>query len=288
MCFNSRTLGRVRLSSQEKDVSRRGFQFTHPGKGATPSCRGDHCTIRVSIHAPWEGCDRSPPLRPPGASRFQFTHPGKGATRSAPYKSCYHYGFNSRTLGRVRHLVLLVHIKPQMFQFTHPGKGATRNVGKGQEDQWVSIHAPWEGCDYDFAGGVPKKVRFNSRTLGRVRPIEIVYIIVLRLCFNSRTLGRVRLMIAQRLHTFATFQFTHPGKGATGSSRTLRGTQTSFNSRTLGRVRLEHSSLSGYIFCFNSRTLGRVRLSLTMFCPLCVMFQFTHPGKGATPHVCAV
>ena len=55
------------------------FQFTHPGKGATPLTPQLLVGDKVSIHAPWEGCDAT-------ASDdyyfawFQFTHPGKGAT----------------------------------------------------------------------------------------------------------------------------------------------------------------------------------------------------------------
>ena len=123
--FNSRTLGRVRLSSKLLYATRARFQFTHPGKGATKSTRhtrsidyqfqfthpGKGATIplvrpllqeRVSIHAPWEGCD------------------GRLAEELAPAKS-----FNSRTLGRVRHFVL-----HSILDLTE-----------------VSIHAPWEGCD---------------------------------------------------------------------------------------------------------------------------------------------
>ncbi len=34
-----------------------GFQFTHPGKGATLPVYQYNGRSRVSIHAPWEGCD---------------------------------------------------------------------------------------------------------------------------------------------------------------------------------------------------------------------------------------
>ena len=56
------------------------FQFTHPGKGATEydEIAKQHY-IKVSIHAPWEGCDRE-------------------LLRTRPSARC----FNSRTLGRVR------------------------------------------------------------------------------------------------------------------------------------------------------------------------------------------
>ena len=60
-------------------------------------------TQAVSIHAPWEGCDLHGQILLLLLMKFQFTHPGKGATRTAG---------KSRAARRV-------------FQFTHPGKGAT-------------------------------------------------------------------------------------------------------------------------------------------------------------------
>ena len=33
------------------------FQFTHPGRGATKTQHTDNRSLRVSIHAPREGCD---------------------------------------------------------------------------------------------------------------------------------------------------------------------------------------------------------------------------------------
>ena len=35
-----------------------------------------------------------------------------------------------------------------MFQFTHPGKGATETGDILMVTSFVSIHAPWEGCDF--------------------------------------------------------------------------------------------------------------------------------------------
>ena len=80
LCFNSRTLGRVRRvgTQQGKDIN------------------------YVSIHAPWEGCDVQRERRSRQRQQFQFTHPGKGATSA---KSAYFFSGS------------------------------------------VSIHAPWEGCD---------------------------------------------------------------------------------------------------------------------------------------------
>ena len=59
------------------------FQFTHPGKGATkPKLKGISVDSKVSIHAPWEGCDSDERTRARSLVGFQFTHPGKGATLS--------------------------------------------------------------------------------------------------------------------------------------------------------------------------------------------------------------
>ena len=80
-----------------------------------------------------------------------------------------------------------------------------------------------------------------------------------KVCFNSRTLGRVRL--------------------STSIFRTCLG---SFNSRTLGRVRRYRRCLPSSIRCFNSRTLGRVRRTALSCTCKSGLFQFTHPGKGAT------
>ena len=56
-CFNSRTPGGVRLMLHNVSGGSWGFQFTHPGRGATLSVGGTPGDLRVSIHAPREGCD---------------------------------------------------------------------------------------------------------------------------------------------------------------------------------------------------------------------------------------
>ena len=125
-----------------------------------------------------------------------------------------------------------------MFQFTHPGKGATY---ASTRDEVMAL-------------------RFNSRTLGRVRRGAGSRGYCLQWCFNSRTLGRVRLRSKRALLENSEFQFTHPGKGATKDGRGAVEDLERFNSRTLGRVRRRH--------------IHRLRILR--------MFQFTHPGKGAT------
>ena len=147
-CFNSRTLGRVRL----------------------PSGRQSSVDSTVSIHAPWEGCD----LRLRGVrfyfigfnsrtlgrvrrdrafslslcTTFQFTHPGKGATRhrTKEYTKLM-FQFTHPGKGATTALGTL-HSFHSVFQFTHPGKGATIILACLFLKAFVSIHAPWEGCDF--------------------------------------------------------------------------------------------------------------------------------------------
>ena len=137
----------MRLYSFASSSAARLFQFTHPGKGATVGEVSGLNIIAVSIHAPWEGCDR------------------RRSRRSSIDAS-----FNSRTLGRVRRgvdridvllYVVSIHAPWEgcdppslnrisfivVFQFTHPGKGATTPHKRAGRTCHVSIHAPWEGCD---------------------------------------------------------------------------------------------------------------------------------------------
>ena len=147
---------------------------------------------KVSIHAPWEGCDIPRGADPAPIARFQFTHPGKGATQvylqetdDNPFQFT-HPGKGATY--RFNPFRLLAY----QFQFTHPGKGATSASAKffstwevsihapwegcdslglpcPYEAEVVSIHAPWEGCDYPAPVGYDIDASFNSRTLGRVR-----------------------------------------------------------------------------------------------------------------------
>ena len=124
-CFNSRTLGRVRLNSEHRTNATSSFNSRTLGRVRRGRPGGVLLAQKVSIHAPWEGCDTFFPVsslmlccfnsrtlgrvRLTGHNgsysslwRFQFTHPGKGATKSSVLYPL-HFG----------------------FQFTHPGKGAT-------------------------------------------------------------------------------------------------------------------------------------------------------------------
>ena len=163
--------GKGATGLQTVEATETEFQFTHPGKGATVARDPQATASNVSIHAPWEGCDNSGDGHYCEKHGFQFTHPGKGATHYYPTSNDRKQSFNSRTLGRVRHYNIDDFNTDLMFQFTHPGKGATQagsqalgganmfqftHPGKGATPPAqshptkanVSIHAPWEGCDF--------------------------------------------------------------------------------------------------------------------------------------------
>ena len=174
ICFNSRTLGRVRHNSNSFIRASPAFQFTHPGKGATFWCdktatltaiTGSGFNSRtlgrvrlnttfwrclysvVSIHAPWEGCDLIDTQITKEYFEFQFTHPGKGATLLNPIQISISDKFQFTHPGKGATKHIRTRNGAAQFQFTHPGKGATTKYLNTQSDKTVSIHAPWEGCD---------------------------------------------------------------------------------------------------------------------------------------------
>ena len=149
--FNSRTLGRVRQIAIEVEGGVWTFQFTHPGKGATTS----FCAFSIR------------------GARFQFTHPGKGATTALWRTLLNCLCFNSRTLGRVRHPCGLEIGSSGSFQFTHPGKGATtQHTSATYQLSTFQFTHPGKGATPVISLTSRNRTRFNSRTLGRVRPMS--------------------------------------------------------------------------------------------------------------------
>ena len=102
--FNSRTLGGVRLSLRKIFLNLGGFNSRTLGGVRREQNDFAERMWNVSIHAPWEGCDRVFPLNNARRMKFQFTHPGRGATETA----------------KIQRFIR------NEFQFTHPGRGATR------------------------------------------------------------------------------------------------------------------------------------------------------------------
>ena len=211
------------------------FQFTHPGKGATtrayfnisfervsihaPWDGCDFCThafvlhLRVSIHAPWEGCDLIAPLHMFFACRFNSRTLGRVRLSSTRIVA-RSMSFNSRTLGRVRPDLFIPDALDYEFQFTHPGKGATPELDTLLGRLQVSIHAPWEGCD-DVAKLRRSDIKVSIHAPWEGCDLRACAYVCAYVCFNSRTLGRVRHRPSVGKPERRRFQFTHPGKGAT-------------------------------------------------------------------------
>ena len=189
--FNSRTPGGVRRYPLFRSCSPRGFQFTHPGRGATNLV---HLLIEirtVSIHAPREGCDLLQEAQT--IERRVSIH--------APREGCDWYGaqscgapqsFNSRTPGGVRRDTARAYQPTGCFNSRTPG-GV--RLPSSPEIMWL--------------------IGFNSRTPGGVR---------LKDATNSRGATRVSIhapregcdLVCARLFSISVqFQFTHPGRGAT-------------------------------------------------------------------------
>ena len=152
-------------------------------------------------------------------AEFQFTHPGKGATAGKVEIEPSILGFNSRTLGRVRHPRRLNLADIGFVSIHAPWEGCDATPSEVTACRsTVSIHAPWEGCD-SVREGYPcsiEEVSIHAPWEGC--DTTEVFIIYLPRSFNSRTLGRVRQRAHCTKRKTQKFQFTHPGKGATSST----------------------------------------------------------------------
>ena len=124
-------------------------------------------------------------------------------------------------------------------------------------------------------------------------------------CFNPRTPHGVRPILQQSTQRDSTFQSTHPTRGATQSACKVCPTRVCFNPRTphgvrpahrfVGKVVLVVSIHAPHTGCdfwtvrllrelnsFNPRTPHGVRLWLDKATRVGLMFQSTHPTRGAT------
>ena len=111
------------------------FQSTHPLRGATYLSRDGAFFVRISIHAPLAGCDRTRAFWGRESAIFQSTHPLRGATH-----------FYGKTLAEAKH-----------FNPRTPC-GVRRRRRRAYRDLWpISIHAPLAGCD---SKNVQRKLHF--------------------------------------------------------------------------------------------------------------------------------
>ena len=222
------------------------------------------CTLllrKVSIHAPWEGCDRV--AESIKGFFLSFNSRTLGRVRHAlqrdltelllvsihaPWEGCdsptrsdiaWRYsGFNSRTLGRVRPVLGVVVGLSHNVSIHAPWEGCDLPVnGNYPTEEAVSIHAPWEGCDrLDGESLVHINVSIHAPWEGcdgmvTVRPWRYSTVSI-HAPWEGCDMERSPYTSYKIL-----FQFTHPGKGATHLCTQPLDEQYRFNSRTLGRVR---------------------------------------------------
>ena len=191
------------------------FQFTHPGRGATPTRHPVRRRVHVSIHAPREGCDPTWWLWTPPSPCFNSRTPG-GVRPPLPCPLLWTLGFNSRTPGGVRPLfihqsyrrigsfnsrtpggVRLEYLRASIgttcFNSRTPG-GVRLYIAKPSTIcVLVSIHAPREGCDQtaECLLVVPLPVSIHAPREGCDDSIFRKHMRQIW-CFNSRTPGGVR------------------------------------------------------------------------------------------------
>ena len=145
--FNPRTPRGVRHDDDEPPVKKKGFQSTHPARGATKRSLSRGVTTKISIHAPREGCDYF------YVWSWRYVDISIHAPRegcdwitSAPATKEFD-NFNPRTPRGVRQFHQPSYSATGGFQSTHPARGATSTSNSSRARIAISIHAPREGCD---------------------------------------------------------------------------------------------------------------------------------------------
>ena len=193
--FNPRTPCGVRPATRRILEPWKGFQSTHPVRGATRHRRCCTRSSRFQSTHPVRGATVDEiafkvgdvhfnPRTPCGvrlrsgipaiaSGTFQSTHPVRGATRTQSVRRCCKCNFNPRTPCGVRRC----RSRPtrrsrRTFQSTHPVRGATRSRAEDQAGQEISIHAPRAGCDAARRTLSAVSAHFNPRTPCGVRREE--------------------------------------------------------------------------------------------------------------------
>ena len=197
-------------------LTRRLFQSTHPGWGATTSviliC---HCGYYFNPRTPG-GVRLMVQLLMYGIIQFQSTHPGWGATWIARLWQDYSRGFQSTHPGWGATLpYFFAFVKAFIFQSTHPGWGATKFAQIINSSGAISIHAPRVGCDNDGAYTNNYPSRFQSTHPGWGATEHTI----LRIGARNISIHAPRVGCDSQLSKYryqrGRFQSTHPGWGAT-------------------------------------------------------------------------
>ena len=234
------------------------FQSTHPARGAT----------FFMVHASFRFL-------------FQSTHPARGATynialvRYRPkdfnprtprgvrlFVSAfdqYDYDFNPRTPRGVRLLQEQEAELEQVFQSTHPARGATHRHIQGRQYSKISIHAPREGCDEHNEIHVhTARISIHAPREGCDRSIFAPSLVAAN--FNPRTPRGVRRFRRRGGSPLYAISIHAPREGCDKLIPPVCNGCSNFNPRTpRGVRRRDMSTYSGSI-----------------------LFQSTHPARGAT------
>ena len=144
--FNPRTPRGVRLSLVITLSGIFPFQSTHPARGATPYGLPDPEALRISIHAPREGCDMVPPCL-----------------------LCLRVYFNPRTPRGVRLLFATLLEGHNAISIHAPREGCDRRTSAPSEtSSYFNPRTP-RGVRRTKSSEVPNDQNFNPRTPRGVR-----------------------------------------------------------------------------------------------------------------------
>ena len=162
--FNPRSPHGERPGHARQNGETKVFQSTLPARGATEDIETVQQLVRISIHAPRTGSDRTLRNLVNIVNSFQSTLPARGATAAASRTAPAATDFNPRSphgerrqhYDRTRYHLL--------FQSTLPARGATRVHDGGMPRMGISIHAPRTGSDLCRAGRVVFGGHFNPRS----------------------------------------------------------------------------------------------------------------------------
>ena len=255
--FNPRTPHGVRLRRKRRQRQKGRFQPTHPSRGATRK----HCKKRTL---------------PP----FQPTHPSRGATTMSALSA-----------------------NPRLFQPTHPSRGATGPSFTAKIRFSISTHAPLTGCDQAQGQGPGSRCHFNPRTPHGVRPGTVTLQVGFRLFqpthpSRGATTSPSDPLPDSDISTHAPLTGCDCGPDnpplyvCNFNPRTPHGVRhreiinisrtANFNPRTPHGVRQKSVGRGVFQSDFNPHTPHGVRRMnfVTVFCLL--IFQSTHPSRGAT------
>ena len=156
---------------------------------------------------------------------------------------------------------MLAAVKPggQSFQSTHPLRGATGRTMRKSIRFFISIHAPLAGCD----------------TSPQMTGIALSD-------FNPRTPCGVRLLVIIVHRAAGVISIYAPLAGCDAAPPSRRADAGYFNPRTPCGVRHRRGAAPRRRQDFNPRTPCGVRRLFLCFARKGVLFQSTHPLRGAT------